>query len=180
MGISMIGIDHNMAPVDIRALFAFTKKSAGEAMEKIKSYKGIYGCVILSTCNRLEVWASVDEEEDVCLYDCVCQLKGISDDSYRNYFVERKDEEAVEHLFYLTSGLKSQIIGRRSDSHTGKRCSESGTGEFRGGRSSGGAVPYGGHSRKEDQDRGAFFPWKSFCDPPGNPVSGTEGIFHAG
>ena len=111
MGISMIGIDHNMAPVDIRALFAFTKKSAGEAMEKIKSYKGIYGCVILSTCNRLEVWASVDEEEDVCLYDCVCQLKGISDDSYRNYFVERKDEEAVEHLFYLTSGLKSQIIG---------------------------------------------------------------------
>ena len=40
MGISMIGIDHNMAPVDIRALFAFTKKSAGEAMEKIKSYKG--------------------------------------------------------------------------------------------------------------------------------------------
>ena len=111
MGISMIGIDHNMAPVDIRALFAFTKKSAGEAMEKIKSYKGIYGCVILSTCNRLEVWASVDEEEDVCLYDCVCQLKGISDDSYRYYFVERKDEEAVEHLFYLTSGLKSQIIG---------------------------------------------------------------------
>ena len=111
MGISMIGIDHNMAPVDIRALFAFTKKSAGEAMEKIKSYKGIYGCVILSTCNRLEVWASVDEEEDVCLYDCVCQLKGISDDSYSNYFVERKDEEAVEHLFYLTSGLKSQIIG---------------------------------------------------------------------
>ena len=113
MGISMSGIDHNRAPVDIRALFAFTKKSAGEAMEKIKSYKGIYGCVILSTCNRLEVWASVEEEEeeDVCLYDCVCQLKGISDDSYRNYFVERKDEEAVEHLFYLTSGLKSQIIG---------------------------------------------------------------------
>ena len=111
MSISMIGIDHNMASVDIRALFAFTKKNAGEAMEKIKNQKGIYGCVILSTCNRLEVWASVDEEEDVCLYDCVCQLKGISDDSYRNYFVERKDEEAVEHLFYLTSGLKSQIIG---------------------------------------------------------------------
>lgn len=34
MSISMIGIDHNMAPVDIRAKFAFTKKNAGEAMEK--------------------------------------------------------------------------------------------------------------------------------------------------
>ena len=111
MSISMIGIDHNMAPVDIRALFAFTKKNAGEAMEKIKNQKGIYGCVILSTCNRLEIWASVDDDEEVCLYDCLCQLKGITEDSYREYFVERKDQEAVEHLFYLTSGLKSQIIG---------------------------------------------------------------------
>ena len=76
MSISMIGIDHNMAPVDIRAHFAFTKKNAGEAMEKIKNHKGIYGCVILSTCNRLEVWASVDDDEEVCLYDCLCQLKG--------------------------------------------------------------------------------------------------------
>lgn len=59
MSISMIGIDHNMAPVDIRAKFAFTKKNAGEAMEKIKNQNGIYGCVILSTCNRLrsgQVW----------------------------------------------------------------------------------------------------------------------------
>ena len=44
MSISMIGIDHNMAPVDIRAKFAFTKKNAGEAMEKIKNQNGIYGC----------------------------------------------------------------------------------------------------------------------------------------
>ena len=111
MSISMIGIDHNMAPVDIRAKFAFTKKNAGEAMEKIKNQNGIYGCVILSTCNRLEVWASVDDEVDVCLYDYLCRIKGITEDSYRQYFVERKDQEAVEHLFYLTSGLKSQIIG---------------------------------------------------------------------
>ena len=111
MSISMIGIDHNMAPVDIRAKFAFTKKNAGEAMEKIKNQNGIYGCVILSTCNRLEVWASVDDEVDVCLYDCLCRIKGITEDSYRKYFVERKDQEAVEHLFYLTSGLKSQILG---------------------------------------------------------------------
>ena len=67
--------------------------------------------MILSTCNRLEVWASVDDEVDVCLYDCLCRIKGITEDSYRQYFVERKDQEAVEHLFYLTSGLKSQIIG---------------------------------------------------------------------
>ena len=111
MSISMIGIDHNRAPVDIRALFAFTKKNAGEAMLKIKEHKGIHGCVILSTCNRLEVWASIEEEQEISLYDCLCELKGISNDSYRDYFVQRNDREAVEHLFYLTSGLKSQILG---------------------------------------------------------------------
>lgn len=111
MSISMIGIDHNMAPVDIRAMFAFTKKNAGEAMEKIKEQDGIYGCIILSTCNRLEVWASIDEEAEVSLYDCLCRVRGIRDDSYEKYFVARQDREAVEHLFYLTSGLKSQILG---------------------------------------------------------------------
>ena len=54
MTISMIGIDHDRAPVDVRALFAFTKKNAGEAMEQLKERAGIHGCIILSTCNRLE------------------------------------------------------------------------------------------------------------------------------
>ena len=47
--ISMIGIDHSKAPVDIRALFSFTKKNAGEAMERVKEQEGVLGCVILST-----------------------------------------------------------------------------------------------------------------------------------
>ena len=53
MSIFMLGIDHNMAPVDIRALFAFTKKNTGEAVVALKKKNGICGCVILSTCNRL-------------------------------------------------------------------------------------------------------------------------------
>ncbi len=111
MSISMIGVDHSRAPVDIRALFAFTKKNAGEAMERLKSQEGIRGCIILSTCNRLEIWASVEDTFELSLYDCLCRLKGIQDASYEEYFVKRTDREAVEHLFYLASGLKSQILG---------------------------------------------------------------------
>lgn len=111
MTISMIGIDHDRAPVDIRALFAFTKKNAGEAMETLKKKAGIYGCVILSTCNRLEIWASHEEEQELSLYQCLCDLKGIQDGSYEKYFVTRKDRDAVNHLFYLAGGLKSQILG---------------------------------------------------------------------
>ncbi len=107
----MIGIDHNLAPLDIRALFSFTKKSAGEAMEEISQLDGISGCVILSTCNRMELWVSAQEEWDENLYDLLCKVKQIAGDDYRSYFVEREGQEAVEHLFYLAGGLKSQIIG---------------------------------------------------------------------
>lgn len=111
MNISMIGIDHNMAPVDIRALFAFTKKNAGEAMEWLKEQEGVGGCIILSTCNRMELWVSGEEGEEASLYENLCQLKGIDGSAYEQYFVKREGREAVEHLFYLTSGLKSQILG---------------------------------------------------------------------
>ena len=49
MSIFMIGIDHNMAPVDVRAQFAFTRKNTGEALHRLKEEAGICGCIILST-----------------------------------------------------------------------------------------------------------------------------------
>ena len=111
MSIFMLGIDHNMAPVDIRALFAFTRKNTGEALLKLKKEPGICGCIILSTCNRLELWVSTEENEKPELYQWLCRLKGIEGEEYRKYFIRRENEEDVEHLFYLTSGLKSQILG---------------------------------------------------------------------
>lgn len=111
MSIFMIGIDHNMAPVDVRAQFAFTRKNTGEALRRLKEEAGICGCIILSTCNRLELWVSTADEEKPDLYQWLCSLKGVQGEQYQKYFTSRENEEAVEHLFYLTSGLKSQILG---------------------------------------------------------------------
>lgn len=110
MSISMIGIDHSRASVDIRAKFSFTKKRAIEAMKKLKEEHGILGCIILSTCNRMEVWVSTQDDEEISLYDFLCKEKEVEKDEYQDYFMKRENEEAVRHLFYLTSGLKSQIL----------------------------------------------------------------------
>ncbi len=110
MSIKMLGIDYNKASVDIRALFSFTKKNAGAAMEKFYGEDGILGCIIISTCNRMEIWTSTAEEWKGCLLEKLCEIKGVNPDQYREYFVLREGKEAVEHLFYLASGLKSQII----------------------------------------------------------------------
>ena len=80
-------------------------------MERLKEMSSVQGCIILSTCNRLEIWASHEENQKLSLYRCLCGLKNIDDDSYENYFTVRQDKEAVEHLFYLAGGLKSQILG---------------------------------------------------------------------
>ena len=110
MGISMIGIDYNRACVDIRAQFSFTKKHTVSALEHLKQEPGIAGCVILSTCNRMEIWASTKEDWKGSLYGFLCREKGRDPQQFQEYFVQREEEEAVEHLFYLTSGLKSQIL----------------------------------------------------------------------
>lgn len=110
MSISMIGIDYSRASVDIRSQFSFTKKNAAEALEHLKQEPGILGGVLLSTCNRMELWASTKEDWQGSLYEFLCREKEKEPEAFRRYFIERKGTEAAEHLFYLTSGLKSQIL----------------------------------------------------------------------
>lgn len=110
MSISMIGIDYNKASVDIRAFFSFTKKNAVVTMEHLKKEPGVLGCILLSTCNRMEIWVSTKESWNGSLYEFLCKEKEKDPEEFREYFTERSGEEAVEHLFYLTSGLKSQIL----------------------------------------------------------------------
>ena len=79
-------------------------------MEQWKKVPGLQGCVILSTCNRMELWASTAEDWDRDLLELLCINKEVDPTQYGPFFVRRKDREAVEHLFHLTAGLKSMIL----------------------------------------------------------------------
>ena len=111
MAIQMIGIDHSVAAIDIRTIFSFTQKKTVEALEIIKQEKGICGCVLLSTCNRMELWVSTEEGCVIALYELLCKIRAIHNDEYQKYFTERKQEDAVQHLFRLACGLESRILG---------------------------------------------------------------------
>ncbi|MEG1946380.1 MAG: glutamyl-tRNA reductase [Lachnospiraceae bacterium] len=109
----MIGIDHSLAEVTIRECFAFTKKAMASVMEIMKKNKNIKGCVILSTCNRMELWLSLEEgvELDLDLLSYLCEWKKLDCAEYGKYFKVRDGVDAVRHLFYLSAGIKSKIIG---------------------------------------------------------------------
>lgn len=111
MGIQMIGIDHSVAAIDIRTVFSFTKKKTAEALDAIKEKKGIRGCVLLSTCNRMELWVSTDETFTDSLYDILCEVRELRTKEYEKYFVYRSEQDAVDHLFHLACGLESRILG---------------------------------------------------------------------
>ena len=111
MKIQMIGIDHNKASLDQRAIFSLTKSNACSAMESFLQNPKILGCIILSTCNRLEIWTSVCDDFSESLIPILCNIKKVDVATYQDLFLHREDEKAITHLFQLSAGLKSQILG---------------------------------------------------------------------
>lgn len=112
--IKMVGIDHNKASIEYRELFSFTKAGAMEAMRQLKANYPMEGCVILSTCNRTELWISTSAKEEkigLSPYQMLCSIKGIDQERYKDFFVERHGEEAISHLLKLSCGLDSKIFG---------------------------------------------------------------------
>ena len=111
MSVWMVGIDHNRAQLDVRSVFSFTRKRAEQAYVDFKALPGVEGCVILSTCNRMELWLSVSERADFSPADMLCSYLQVSPAEYAPYFVERRQQAAMDHLFRLAAGLESQIMG---------------------------------------------------------------------
>lgn len=105
----MIGIDHSRASVEFREKFAFTKSKVEKALETIKSKFLVSGVIIISTCNRSEIWLSDFNEKNI--YSVIEEVYNININDYLEYFTVREGKEAVKHIFELSCGLKSKILG---------------------------------------------------------------------
>lgn len=111
MQLAAIGLSHKRAPVEVRELLACPPARQEAALT------GLLGCaaegVILSTCNRMEVYAVLDNPaagpEDLAAF--VGDFNGLTPDAFVPYLYHLRGEEVVEHLFAVASGLDSMIIG---------------------------------------------------------------------
>lgn len=111
MDITMVGIDYRDAGLDIRGRFSYTKREQEETIKYLRQLEGISGCVLLSTCNRTELVLSYTEEWDQDEKQLFCGLKDLEPERYVQYLHIRRGMEAVQDLFALAGGLKSQILG---------------------------------------------------------------------
>ncbi|MBQ1333034.1 MAG: glutamyl-tRNA reductase [Lachnospiraceae bacterium] len=106
--IQMTGIDHTTGSVNERSVFAFKNSEMEPSMQFLRERTGADGVVILSTCNRTEIWVSADPGAGV--FEALCALKGVDPAEHRAFFTDRERGEAVRHLFSMTSGLESAIV----------------------------------------------------------------------
>lgn len=122
MSIGVIGVNHNLAPINIREKVSFTDTQRIEAIDYFLDI-GIEEIVILSTCSRSEIYIQSEEiDKKVKLveefYEKFFNVQGI-----KRYLFSKKDIDAIDHLFKVTSGLDSivlgedQILGQVKDAH---------------------------------------------------------------
>lgn len=120
MSLIVIGLNHKTAPVEIREKIAFNSKEAiKEALKELIQREGIGEVVIISTCNRVEIYvytANVSDlkrenqvEETIKAF--LSNFHNIEIGEFENYLYVYKDTEAVEHLFKVASSLDSMIVG---------------------------------------------------------------------
>ncbi|MCL2259788.1 MAG: glutamyl-tRNA reductase [Fibromonadales bacterium] len=107
----MTGLDHKSASLDIREQFALTKEKTRQILAAIKENNVVGGCVIVSTCNRTELYASVLNGNVFEPTKILCNLLGKNIFDFKDSFTERVGNLAMEHLCRVASGLDSQILG---------------------------------------------------------------------
>ena len=111
MAIWMAGIDHNRASLDVRSVFSLSNREMKDIYAFLKGKQEIEGCVLISTCNRMEVWLNMAEQSRLSPVEMLCNHLKVDVNAYRPYFIVRREKDAINHLFRMASGLESKIIG---------------------------------------------------------------------
>lgn len=111
MNIVMSSIDHNIANLEVREKFSLTNSAMSEIYQELKSYDDISGCVIISTCNRTEIYLSMGEEAVLNPFEVLCEMRNVDMEPYQDRCITKENDEAVHHLCEVACGLRSQIWG---------------------------------------------------------------------
>lgn len=112
MSLFCLGLNHQTAPVDVRERFAVATNKIGELSQNLCQSAAVTESVVLSTCNRMEVYAVTDNVEKAV--DSVKHVLAGGDgveESDASHFYLKKNEEAVRHLYRVVSGLDSMVLG---------------------------------------------------------------------
>lgn len=116
MNLIALGINHNSAAVEVRERVAFAPEQVGEALVDACETVGLEEVVILSTCNRTELYAVVPEDAQPAdkaqaLIDWVANYHHLSAPELQQFAYVHEGGQAMRHLVHVASGLDSMVLG---------------------------------------------------------------------
>lgn len=113
MTLLALGINHKTAPVALRERVAFGPDILDNALDSLLSQPSVHSGVVLSTCNRTELYLSVDEQHDIQqqLIQWLCNYHHLDETEVLNSLYWHQNNAAVSHLMRVASGLDSLVLG---------------------------------------------------------------------
>ncbi len=115
MKLQIVGCSHHSAPIELRERLAFSPEQIQTALIQMRTCFPGTESVLISTCNRVEVYTAA-EESDACpshrqVVDFLASFHGLDALEIFDALFERSGEEAVRHLFTVASSLDSMVVG---------------------------------------------------------------------
>jgi glutamyl-tRNA reductase len=114
MEIVLVGLNHRSAPVEVREKVSFTNEQARQVAEELRARGILHETLVLSTCNRSEVYGVPPEtahESAAALSNYLSSFHSVQLDLLSPSLYHHYDRHAVRHLFRVASGLDSMMLG---------------------------------------------------------------------
>ena len=111
--IGLLGLNHKSAPIEVRERFVFCEEDIKRFIPLLQ-LNGVSGAIVLSTCNRTEIYYEMNE---LLVPLSASDIENLlfsfrkADKEVRKYFYHKENEEVAAHLFHVGSGLDSMALG---------------------------------------------------------------------
>jgi glutamyl-tRNA reductase len=108
-----VGLNYRTAPVEIREKLSFKEQELGSAMKALSSQKSILENIIVSTCNRTEIYAVVDQLHTGRYYvkAFLAEWFELDKEEFSPFLTIAENDGAIEHLYRVSCGLDSMVVG---------------------------------------------------------------------
>ncbi len=111
MTLLAFGINHKTAPVDIREKVAFAPDKLGAALQDLLTLTAVNEAAIVSTCNRTELYCDLSEADSAEVVGWFRAYHSLSAEELEPYIYTHLDNQAVQHILRVASGLDSLVLG---------------------------------------------------------------------
>ncbi len=113
MKLALAGINHRTAPIEVRERIAFRTEDLAEALHQLQEQPGLREGLILSTCNRVEITATLEDSVDATPILCnfLSSTHQMTAAAIQPHLYVLEDAQAIKHLFRVAASLDSMIVG---------------------------------------------------------------------